>query len=346
MRNPTMISGRAWIFGALWLAALSAQAAPVTGSFVVERTCPAYVSKNRQTNPGGVQVQPGQRHPAFEANRAEGPDWYRLHIAGASPGERWVSVDCGRFEPGAATPAGGTSPSPATGPACRVAGRADSHVLALSWQPAFCETRRHRIAEFPECRIDDPRAWQAGHFTLHGLWPNQRECGKDYGFCGEVKRKEDDFCDYPQVELLNETRAALALVMPSVTAGSCLERHEWHKHGTCQTGLSDDEYYALSVDLTHQFNDAGMAYFVNRRLGEAVRTEDFLARLDAVLGAGARQRVALDCQDGLLVEVRIALPLEIPPGEDLERLLAAAAPSGGSDCGDAFRVDPIGFGPS
>jgi ribonuclease T2 len=313
-----------------------AWAVPVSGTFSAERSCPAYVSKNKQTNPDGARIAPGQSYPTLEANQPENPDWYRIRLSSADPAERWVSVDCGRFQAGA--PEGGGGGHGPSGGRCDISGRADSYVLALSWQPAFCESKPHK----PECRITDAAAYQARNFTLHGLWPNKKSCGTRYGFCGEVKRQEPDFCDYPEVRLDTAARKSLAQVMPSVEAGSCLDRHEWHKHGTCQTEWSDDQYFELASDLTRQFNESGMAYLMNRKIGRDVRTEDFLSRLAAVLGSGARERVKLGCKDGLLVEVEISLPAGIESGTDLEALIAQAVSTGGSSCGDSFRVDPIG----
>jgi ribonuclease T2 len=84
-----------------------------------------------------------------------------------------------------------------------------------------------------------------------------------------------------------------------------------------------------------------MAYFVNRRIGQEVRTEDFLARLAAVLGSATRERVNLGCKNRLLVDVAVNLPAGIEAGTDLEGLIAQAVPKVGSTCGDSFRVDPI-----
>jgi ribonuclease T2 len=313
-------------------------AAPVSGTFTAERSCPAYVSKNKQTNPDSAQIAPGQSYPAFEANKSDNPDWYRIRLSSADPAERWVSVDCGRFQ--ASGPGGGEGGHGPSGDRCDIAGQSDSYVLALSWQPAFCESKPDK----PECRVTDSAAYQARNFTLHGLWPNKKSCGTRYGFCGEIKNQEHDFCDYPEVRLHTAAVNSLAQVMPSVGAGSCLERHEWHKHGTCQTAWSDDEYFELASDLTRQFNESGMAYFINRRIGQEVRTEDFLSRLAAVLGSGARERVKLGCKGGLLVDVEINLPAGITSGADLEALIAQAAPAGGSSCRESFRVDPIGQG--
>lgn len=308
-------------------------AAPVSGIFAAERSCPAYVSKNKQTNPDSAQIVAGERYRAFEANKPDNPGWYRIRVPSAEPKERWVRVDCGKFQ------AGDPGGNGVGGNACNVAGQGDSYVLALSWQPAFCETKPQK----PVCRLTDPNAYQARHFTLHGLWPNKQACGKSYGFCGEIKMQEQDFCDYPEVILTPLFRDALAQVMPSVEVDSCLERHEWHKHGTCQADWSAEKYFQVSVDLTRQFNDAGMAYFMNRKIGREVRTEDFLTRLAAVLGSGARERIKLECEQGMLVEVQISLTGALTPGTDLEVLIAQAPKQSGSDCGSHFRVDPIGW---
>ncbi|SDY94794.1 ribonuclease T [Nitrosomonas sp. Nm33] len=307
----------------------------VNGTFSAQQSCPAYVSKNKLTNPDQTTLQVGENYQTLEVNRPDRPGWYRIIVPGAHPKERWVSADCGQFqtEQGAGTRAG------AGNNVCNTAGRADSYVLALSWQPAFCETKPQK----PECQITDPVSYQAQHFTLHGLWPNQQQCNKEYAFCGEVTDQKKNFCDYPAIKLDADSQAALAEVMPSVTAGSCLERHEWHKHGTCQATWSMEEYFDLSVDLTRQFNEAGMADFMNRKIGQQVRTEDFLNRIVAVLGPAARDRVKLKCEQGMLVEVQISLIADLARGKELEQLIAQAPKQTPSTCKEAFFVDPIGY---
>ena len=305
------------------------------GIFSAQQSCPAYVSKNKLTNPDHAELKVGENYQTIEVNRPDRPSWYRIVVPSAHPKERWVSADCGQFqaEQGAGTGTGAGSK------ACNTAGRADSYVLALSWQPAFCETKPQKS----ECQITDPTSYQARHFTLHGLWPNQQQCNKEYAFCGEITGQKKNFCDYPAIKLDSDSQAALAEVMPSVTAGSCLERHEWHKHGTCQATWSMEEYFDLSVDLTRQFNEAGMAYFMNRKIGQQVRTEDFLNRIATVLGPAARERVKLNCEQGMLVEVQINLVADLAPGKDLEQLIAQAPKQTASSCKETFFVDPIGF---
>ena len=304
-------------------------AAKATGIFSAQQACPAYVSKNNLTNPDNAQIQAGSDYTILETNRTNQPDWYRVIVSSAHPRERWVGADCGQVKL-TGTGSGGNAQ-------CGVAGQADSFVLALSWQPAFCETKPDK----PECAITNPQVYQARHFVLHGLWPNKQTCGIKYGFCGDVKTQKQNFCDYPQLSLSPPSRAALAEVMPSVTAGSCLERHEWHKHGTCQASSIDD-YFDAAVDLTRQFNDSGMAYFMNRRIGQDVRTTDFLNRVTAVLGSSARDRIKLNCHQGMLVEIQLSLQAELSPGIDLEKLIMDAPVQDSSNCGESFRVDRIG----
>ncbi len=304
----------------------------VTGVFSALHSCPAYVSKSKSTNPDNAHILAGKDYDIIEVNKPDQPSWYRIVVPVGNPKERWVSTDCGRAQ----VSGGGTGGNGDT--SCSTAGQADSYVLALSWQPAFCETKPDK----PECKISDPHVYQAKHFTLHGLWPNKRKCGANYAFCGEVKGQKKDFCGYPEITLDPVLQTSLAEVMPSVTAGSCLERHEWFKHGTCQVNWSMEEFFDLSADLTRQFNDSGMAYFMNRRIGQQIRTEDFFDRLTAVLGSAARERVKLNCDRGMLVEIQLSLVAEISLGADLEKLIMNAPTQGNSDCGETFRVDPIG----
>lgn len=309
-------------------------AAKTIGIFSAQQSCPAYVSKNKLTNPDNTQILADKKYDIIEANKPDHASWYRLILPTANPKERWISADCGdaQLNGGQGTGDNGNSSS------CSIAGEADSHVLALSWQPAFCETKPQKS----ECKITDPQVYQAKHFTLHGLWPNKKSCGTHYAFCGDVKAQKQSFCDYPEIKLNPTSQVSLAEVMPSVTAGSCLERHEWHKHGTCQAAKSIEEFFDLSVDLARQFNDSGMAYFMNRRIGQQVRTEDFLNRIAAVLGSAARDRIKLNCDQGMLVEIQLSLIADLTPGADLEKLIVNAPAQSNSNCGETFRVDPIG----
>ena len=47
----------------------------------------------------------------------------------------------------------------------------DHYVLALNWQPAFCQFNMDK----PECRELDGTDFAATHLAIHGLWPDTAE---------------------------------------------------------------------------------------------------------------------------------------------------------------------------
>jgi len=267
---------------------------PATGKLTATKVCETYVSKNKLTNPDHTQLEINKTYTVFEINRPVSPSWYRIRVQDASPPERWVAKDGGSTDVQIVGYEG-----PDSKEQCQTAGIEDGYKLAISWQSAFCETHRDK----PECRVTDHKTYQARNFTLHGFWPNKKACGMHYGFCGEVKNKPSYFCDYPALSLITHVRDELEQVMPSAKAGSCLQRHEWHKHGTCQTKWSIDEYYEISIDLTRQFNESGIAYFISRNIGKQVNEANFFNKIDSALGDNAHKRFQLNCKNGNLVDI-------------------------------------------
>jgi len=50
--------------------------------------------------------------------------------------------------------------------------------------------------------------------------------------------------------------------MPGYNDSSCLQRHEWYKHGTCQ--LQDqNQYYTQAVTFVNQINDSKLEQLFN-----------------------------------------------------------------------------------
>ncbi len=131
--------------------------------------------------------------------------------------------------------------------------------------------------------------------------------------------------------------------MPSAAAGSCLQRHEWFKHGTCQTKLTIDEYFEVAVDLTSQFNASGMGYFMSRNIGETVTEEALIQRIDCVHGTDTHKSIELKCKNGNLVDIYIHLTDALEKNTDLKDLLNTVGRSFKSNCGGEFRIDPIGL---
>ncbi len=325
------------------------------GNFTVTRSCPAYVSKNKQTNPDGALVAPGVSYPLLEANQPTSPTWYRVRVAGVNPPERWVAAECGILAataPHRDTAQGLVSSPPTTrgtasgdamvslagggGNACHIAGLADGYILAVSWQPAFCET--HHGSHNPECNQVSVSATH--NFTLHGLWPNRSQCGTEYAFCG-AETVPKPFCSYPALPLTTAVQQALGEIMPSATAGSCLQRYEWYKHGVCQKVWDVNAYFATAITLVRQFNESGVGAFMAHHLGEVVATKVFLDEIDHDLGSGAHERLKLTCYGGNLTDIFIALPATIAGTPNLGQLLKQARPDFRSNCGASFRVDAV-----
>lgn len=320
------------LLGSIWAMLLWAST-PVTGTLTATQTCDAYVSFNKSTNPDNTRLQVDQSYTVFEVNRPVNPKWYRIRVPGSQPAERWVAQQCGQFKEMAVV-----SEREDSQQQCQTAGLEDSYKLALSWQPAFCESK----PEKPECQSSNSRAYQANNFTLHGLWPNRSACGINYGYCGTIPQPAGDFCDYPILDLDFNVRKELQTIMPSARAGSCLQRHEWYKHGTCQNKWSIDAYHELAIDLTRQFNESGIGYFMSRNIGKQVSEAEFFKKVDCALGDNAHKRLHIKCKKGNLVDVYIALPVDIKIGENLGDMILRADTDFKSTCAGSFRIDAIG----
>ncbi|WP_238583904.1 ribonuclease T2 family protein [Legionella brunensis] len=289
---------------------LSFSSVNVTGNFEAHKSCPVYLSKNKKTNPDNYRVKPSQSYIIKEINRPNNPDWLRIELPDAEHSLRWVSADCGEssFQANGKT-------------TCeQIPGLADSYVLALSWQPGFCQTYGYEVGK-PECLKLAADSYQANHLVLHGLWPNQQICGEHYGFCG-VNAKPHH-CDYPAVDLSAEVAQSLRQFMPAYAAGSCLERHEWNKHGSCQI-LSSDAYFSLALRLNQEINQTPLGLFLYAHVGETIKRERLREMVRETFGQNASRKVYFGCKNGVLVDIFIQLPPLIMQQETLQKLVSKA----------------------
>ncbi len=178
----------------------SAQVA-MSGTLVAKQECPAYQSIRKQTNPGGVTLQPGRSYPVTGKNKPEAT-YYQITVDGASPAQRWVDVACGDVNGAEVAPSANAHAG---------AMRA-THVLALSWEPTFCLEH----ADKSECARETGQSFDSTHLSLHGLWPQPR--GKAY--CGDVGQeyaaadRRHDWASLPEPDLTEATKKRLAAVMP------------------------------------------------------------------------------------------------------------------------------------
>lgn len=203
---------------------------------------------------------------------------------------------------------------------CSRPGQYDSHVLALTWQPGFCETRRGK-----ECAQLRPGDYTTTHLALHGLWPNKKSCGYSYGFCATAVKKKRPFCRYPRLALHDRVRADVERVMPNARlANGCLQRHEYWKHGSCRD-KDPNNYFQLAVGLTDQVNASPfVSRFLQNNIGRTVSRKQILRSFEDSFGRDSSARLQLVCKRQLLVELRITLPRRLLANAAIAKLIKSA----------------------
>nr|WP_314258288.1 ribonuclease [uncultured Devosia sp.] len=213
------------------------------------------------------------------------------------------------------------------------------YVLAISWQPAFCETRPDR----PECESQTEDRFDAGNFALHGLWPQPRS--RDY--CGVDAEtvaldEQGDWDLLPEPDISAALRDELRVMMPGTQ--SALDRHEWITHGTCYDGDAE-AYFGDSLDLLDAVNETVVRDLFAGNIGKRLTQEQIRAAFDEAFGQGAGDRVRLSCiNDGnrrLIDELTIGLTGQPQGPDSFGRLILAARPTDGG-C-DGGMVDAVGL---
>ncbi|OQM77329.1 ribonuclease T2 family protein [Manganibacter manganicus] len=214
--------------------------------------------------------------------------------------------------------------------AAMAASAKSGYVLALNWQPAFCETRPRK----PECRSQTANRYDATHFTLHGLWPQPND--KFYCNVGRGDRRDDKsgrWWKLPRVRLDPKVRAELDRVMPGTA--SQLERHEWIKHGTC-SGKSQQDYFSAALAMAGAVNASAVRVLFASHIGKELTAEQIRAAFDKAFGAGAGERVRISCfrdrGKRMIGGVTLGLAGPIGPDVPLRDLMAASAPTRHAGC--------------
>ena len=223
----------------------------------------------------------------------------------------------------------------------------DYYTLALSWQPAFCETKSHK----PECTSQDNGRFDATNFVLHGLWPNQNDDpSHSFAYCGQSNTiintdKDGDWCSLPALPLSADVESELNIFMPG--AESCLDHHEWYKHGTC-AGMSADAYFALSNGLVASFAQTEFNQYIASHIGDELSRTDVLNRFAAEFGPGSDDYLSLRCDklDGisLLGEIRLTLNQDLAALDDFSTLFTDQDVSPQGNCPQQFVIDAVGTG--
>ena len=303
----------------------------VDGDFIVN-SCEAYTNIKKKSEP--VTLEPGKVYQVFGLNKKSG-NYFSIKVGKQS---KWINKNCGQFNPSGQSSYDGKgsyenislTEGNKTGANCPTQGCAKKYVLAISWQPSFCQTKQYK----PECISQTTDRYDANNFTLHGLWPDK------FTYCGVSDQqinddKQGEWDDLPGLNLDEETTSELATVMPGVR--SYVDRHEWIKHGTCD-GRDEDAYYDISVDLLNEVNASELQDLFTENIGKRITRSQIETAFDNSFGKGAAQSVKIRCKSGLISELQIKM-LRPLVGEKLADVLI---PTSGSSCSSGI-VDPAGF---
>lgn len=310
---------------------------PLDDTLTATENCEALQSIREQKNPGNIRLTTGKQYQVIGKNKEEATH-YLLKIDDVSY-NRWVETSCGKLSNQARVPKDNQKE--------RSNQKELKYVLALSWQPAFCET-----ADTPECETLESRgssSFAASHFTLHGLWPqqdfdpadNKPGTGRnDSLYCGVSPQQReldenDNWKELPPTGLTDAKLTKLKKFMPGVASG--LHRHEWYKHGTCYSD-TPQEYYNESLALQKQINDSKVRDLFADNVGDYLTADEIRQAFDESFGSGASDRVAIDCSNNNIEELEINLAGTIEKGTKISELMSNASAVSDISCGGG-RVD-------
>jgi ribonuclease T2 len=195
-------------------------------------------------------------------------------------------------------------------PGKQVSSDDQNYILALSWQPAFCESKPNK----PECRSQRAGRYDTQNFSLHGLWPQPRGnvyCDVSSNIIDRDKRGR--WNQLPKLDLSKSFRKDLSKMMPGYRSN--LHRHEWFKHGTCMDAkINPQQYFELSIAVLDSVNNSPIKELFADNIGKEVTSNQIVKAMDKSFGKGAGSRIGVSCKrDGrrtLINEIKISIKLE------------------------------------
>ncbi|MFK5976556.1 MAG: hypothetical protein QM493_08620 [Sulfurovum sp.] len=289
--------------------------------------CPIYNNMKHSKNSGNQSLKIGSSYRVIDEKRGQ----YYISIKGMAVPNRWVDKSCfDKNKPKIEKKVKIVEKKEIVKKEIKTTSKSQNMLLALSWQNAFCESRRY----VKECKTHRKRYTDI-RFGLHGLWPQPRE----NIYCG-VSRDDKNFdksSKWNKLQALyldKSTRKELLEVMPG--SASYLHRHEWIKHGTC-ANMDEDEYYSQAIALTKEFNSAKIGQFFSKNIGKKVTLQQVKFKMNESFGRGAGNKVELRCKKGLITEIW----LNLGGGDNMTSRLKSAK-SVRSRCKSGI-IDRVGF---
>jgi len=167
----------------------------------------------------------------------------------------------------------------------------DYFLLAASWQPGFCVSHTDK----PEC-ANLRGTYAADSLVLHGLWPNNYD-GNHPQYCNAPQRDIDldlsgAWCSMDPYGVSGSVLSTLSTTMPGVM--SCLDKHEWFKHGDC-AGATPDAYWQTADSLVSRLGQTALNSFLRAHAGNTVSRTQLIAAFESSFGRYSRSAVAFKC---------------------------------------------------
>lgn len=281
-----------------------------SGNFTANSHCDAYQSFRKQTNPDNTQLVTNKKY-AIKAINKKQFDWVQILVPSASPAMRWVNKSCGTAQFNNETLNNSPSaPLNTSSKSCSEPNEFDSYVLALTWQPGFCEHFNYK-GNKPECTAINDGKLNITNLTLHGLWPNKASCGTKYGYCDR----------YARLNLSASTIKEIAPWMPNFYYQTKFGEYQWKKHGACQN-LDANDYFLTATKLVEKVDASVIGQFIKANIGKNVSTASFKKNLISHFGANAVDRISLACSQGrYLNEVRLNIGKSFNVNNSVQELL-------------------------
>ncbi|PQJ67087.1 ribonuclease T2 family protein [Photobacterium angustum] len=299
-----------------------------SGGFTASQNCEAFQSFRKQTNPDDTKLIVGKQYQIKALNERD-YSWVHILVPDAKPAIRWVSKDCGtvNLSQNLTEPAKKHDNKYSNSrKSCSTVGDFDSYVLALTWQPGFCEHFSYKGTK-PECNAINDGKLKITNLTLHGLWPNKASCGTTYGYCDR----------YARLDLSRNTINQIAPWMPNFYYQTKFGEYEWKKHGTCQTRNAND-YFITATKLVEKVDASPIGLFIKDNIGRNVSVSSFKKKLVSSFGSNAVDRISLSCTQGkYLNEVRLNLGKDIDLSKPIVDLLNAG-PKGRAFYGNCRKM--------
>lgn len=208
----------------------------------------------------------------------------------------------------------------------------DFLLLATSWEPGFCVSHKTNA----ECQALTSTSYAATHLSLHGLWPNNYD-GSYPSYCGVPQSQINldtsaTWCQMANYGVNSTVFGQLKTYMPG--AASCLDKHEWYKHGTCSDDGTDPNTYWTTADwLMGRLGQTSFNKFIASKAGQSVTRSQLLSAFQSSFGNGTTAALNLQCTSyngrSYFTEARISLdPASLADFPAASSLITDASVSG------------------